>query len=224
MENLTLTAQKRSSSHTKGELKKLRKEDWIPAVIYGRGEDAVSILLDGKAFRQVLNTEAGANVVIDLKLTNGQESSPSSETVMIKEMQRDILVQERLLHVDLIRISLTEKRTINVPMDYVGDPAGVGEGGVLQVLKREVEVSCLPTSIPDNVQIDISELGIGENLTAKDINLPEGVELMEDPEETLVSVLTPALEEEAEEEAEEEEGAAEESPESDAEASAEEEA
>jgi len=196
MENVTLKAKKRLSKNTRGELNRFRQEDMIPAVIYGREKETLPILLDGKEFRQVLSTEAGSNVVIDLNLTNGQENGQASETVMIKEIQRDILVQERLLHVDLIRISLTEKRSVNVPVDYLGEPAGVNEGGVLQILKREVEVNCLPTAIPDQIEIEISELGIGENLIAKDLSLPEGVELQEDPEETLVSVLAPAQEEE----------------------------
>jgi len=207
--NVTLEAQKRSSRLTKGELNRFRQEDKIPAVIYGREKEPVPVFLDGKEFRQVLSTEAGANVVIDLNLTNGQSSSSASETVMIKDIQRDILVQDRLLHVDLIRISLTEKRSVNVPVDYVGEPVGVKEGGVVQVLIREVEVSCLPTAIPDQLEMDISELEIGENLTAKDLSLPEGVELEEDPDETLVSILTPVTEEEIEGE-EEEEGAEEE--------------
>ncbi len=210
MENVTLTARERSFNNTKGELNLLRREDNIPAVIYGRNKETKPILLNGKEFRQVLSTEAGSNVVIDLSVTNGQDQDGEEETVMIKEIQRDILVPERLLHVDLIRISLTEKLTVNVPIDLVGEPEGVKEGGVLQELKREVEVSCLPTAIPDQIEMDISQLKIGDNLTAQDLTLPEGVELLEDPEETLVSVLIPeeepAAEEEVEEELEAEEG------------------
>ncbi len=217
MERISLTAHKRSPDHTtKGELNRARSEDKIPAVIYGRQKDAVPILLEGREFRRVLGTEAGSNVVIELSISNGKSSKSSvTETVMIKELQRDILVPERLLHVDLIRISLTEKQTVNVPLSLQGDPAGVKEGGILQILKREIEVSCLPTAIPDHLEIDVSALAVGDSLSAKDLTLPEGVELLEDPEETLVSVLAPEREEEPEEEIEEEaaaEGEEEEAP------------
>jgi len=209
MESITLTAQKRFPDETtKGELKHLRQEDRIPAVIYGREKDSVPVLLEGKEFRKVLSTEAGANVIIELNLTNGKDTKGDSETVMIKEIQRDILLKERILHVDLVRISLKEKQEVNIPLNLIGEAPGVKEGGLLQVQKREVMVSCLPTAIPDHIELEVSELQIGDSLEAKDLVLPEGVELLEEMEETLVSVLAPEKEEEpAEEEAEEEEGA-----------------
>lgn len=114
---------------------------------------------------------------------------------MVKEMQRHILQQDRLLHVDFIRISMEEEIEVNVPLNFVGEAAGVGVGGILQVLAREVSVKCLPANIPEQIEVDISSLQIGDGISAGELQLPNGVSLLTAPEELLVQVLAPEAEE-----------------------------
>lgn len=208
MERIALEAKLRSGRNTKGELNRMRGENQVPAVVYGRGKEATSVILDGRLLRQALSSGAGSNAIVELGIKNGEKDKEVvTETVMFKDVQRDILVSERLLHVDFIRISLTEKILADVPLQITGESPGVKEGGVLQVLKRDVEVNCLPAAIPDLIEVDISSLEIGDSLMAKDLVLPEEIELQTDPEETLVQVLVPVQEEEVEEAEAEEEAA-----------------
>ncbi len=202
MDRIALETKLRPVGATKSELSNLRSSDRVPAVVYGRGKDTIHVLLEGRTLRQALSS--GSNAIIELEV-DGEEGS-ATETVMFKDIQRNILFSDRILHVDFIRISLTEKRLVDVPLQVEGDAPGVKEGGVLQILLREIEIYCLPTAIPDVLEIDISSLNIGESLTAKDIQLPEEVELKTDPEETVVLIASPAEVEEVEGEEEAAEG------------------
>lgn len=204
MDRIVLEAEKRPPL-TKGELNRLRQEGKVPAVIYGRGKDTQSLLVDGRLLRRVL-AMGGTNVLIDLQIGDGAE--PQQETVMIKEIQRHLWQQNRLLHVDFIRISMEDEIEVEVPLNFIGEAAGVEEGGILQILLREVSVKCLPGNIPEPIEVDISKLQIGEGISAGTLTLPEGVTLLTGPEETLVQVLVPEEEEEEEEPLEAEEEAA----------------
>ncbi len=208
MERIELEAKLRSGGNTKGELNRLRQKDLVPGIVYGRGKANIPVLLDGRLLRQALSSGAGSNAIVELNIKNGgAQKKPAQETVMFKEVQRSILFQDRLLHVDLIRISLKEKILANVPLNFVGesDSPGVKEGGIVQMILREVEVYCLPASIPDSLEVDISHLNIGDSLVVSDLVLPDGVELRTDPEETLLQLLAPTQEEEILEEEEAEE-------------------
>lgn len=204
MDRIVLEAEKRPPL-TKGELNRLRREGKVPAVIYGRGKDTQSLLVDGRLLRRVL-AMGGTNVLIDLQIGDGAE--PQQETVMIKEIQRHLWQQNRLLHVDFIRISMEDEIEVEVPLNFIGEAAGVEESGILQILLREVSVKCLPGNIPEPIEVDISKLQIGEGISAGTLTLPEGVTLLTGPEETLVQVLVPEEEEEEEEPLEAEEEAA----------------
>ncbi|NLZ28455.1 MAG: 50S ribosomal protein L25, partial [Firmicutes bacterium] len=143
---------------------------------------------------------------VELKIINGKKTGEKAvETVMFKELQRDILYSDRLLHIDFIRISLTEKILADVPLQVVGemDSPGVKEDGVVQLLRRDVQVFCLPAEIPDFLEVDVSSLEIGDGILARELALPENIELETDPEEILAQVLMPREEEEEEEEEEE---------------------
>ncbi len=194
MDRMLLEAEKRDSL-TRGELNQLRREGKIPAVIYGRGKDTQSLFVDGRLLRQVL-AAGGTNVLIDLKI--GGASGAQAETVMLKEIQRHLLQQDRLLHIDFIRISMEDEIEVDVPLNFTGDAAGIEEGGILQYLLREVSIKCLPGNIPELFEVDISSLNIGEGLSASALTLPEGITLLTDPDEALVQMLAPAAEEEEE--------------------------
>lgn len=192
---MVLEAQARPAM-TKGERNQLRSDNKVPAVIYGRGEDTLPLVVDGRILRQVLTT-GGSNVLVDLAV-KARGKKTRQETVMFKDIQRDILYQDRILHVDFIRISMTDKIEVAVHLNFVGEPAGAAEGGVLSMVTREVHVKCLPGDIPEQFDIDISALNIGDSITAEGLVLEGDIELITPSETTLVQVLAPMAEEELE--------------------------
>ncbi len=191
MERLELTAEIREVS-SKGQIKEMRKRDYVPAVVYGKKVDNTLLSVNRKELIQALNTSAGANVLIDLKIEGGKKRK---ETVMVKELQRDP-VKDIFLHVDFIGISLEDKLQVKVPISFNGEPLGVKEGGVPSVQLREVIVETLPTDIPEFLEVDISQLNIGDSLNVSDLQIPEGAQVVGDPDETIISVLAPTIEEE----------------------------
>ncbi|HAA34084.1 MAG TPA: 50S ribosomal protein L25 [Firmicutes bacterium] len=210
MERIKIEAFPREKA-TKGSNRQLRSKGMIPGVVYGRGAESRKITLEASAFRRAV--AAGSNVVLDLQLKGG--NGTSIETVMVKEVQRHPLQRDFFLHVDLLRISLDEKLEIRVPLSFTGDPKGVKEGGIFQAQMREINVRCLPADIPEYINVPVEELGIGDVLTVGDIKLPEGMEMLEDENENVASVLAPHAEviEEAEKAEEEETEEKEEKPE-----------
>jgi len=181
---------------TKGALNRARQEDRIPAVLYGRGKKNLSLMVEARSLRQLL-ASGGGNALIDLQIKNAGKK-PIRETVMIKEIQRHVIQKDKLLHVDFIRISMTDRIEVNVQLNYIGEPPGVKEGGVLQILNREVVVKCLPADIPESIAVDLSGLAIGDSVLADSIQLPEGIELITAPDEPLAQVLAPSVAEEPE--------------------------
>ncbi|HAZ09944.1 MAG TPA: 50S ribosomal protein L25 [Candidatus Omnitrophica bacterium] len=166
--------------------KKLRNAGMVPGVVYRKGEETLSLKIDSKSLSKVLRTEAGENVIIKLFVEGDKKKK--ERIVVIKEIQKDP-VKDVLVHLDLNEISLTETLKVKVPIISKGEAAGVKqEGGVLQHVMWEVEVECLPTNIPDKIEVDITNLKIGETLSIKDILLPEGVKILGDPESIVFSV------------------------------------
>ena len=192
MERLVLEAQARPSM-SKGQRKQLRGEGKVPAVIYGRGEDTLPLVVDGRSLRQVLVT-GGGNVLVDLAV-KARGKKTRQETVMFKDIQRDIIYQDRIVHVDFIRISMTDKIEVAVTLNFIGEPAGLDEGGVLSMVSREVTIKCLPGDIPEHFDVDISALNIGDSLAADALDIDEKFELITLPETVLVQVLAPMAEE-----------------------------
>lgn len=192
MERMELEAEIRSPL-SKGQRRELRHEDKILAVLYGRGQETQPLVVEGRSLRQVLNT-GGGNVLVDLKIKEKGKKA-KQETVMFKDIQRYILQKEKPMHVDFIRISMTDKVEVNIQLNFTGDPVGVHEGGVLQFLTREVAVKCLPGDIPERIDVDLSKLAIGESVTAGSLQFDREVELVTAPDETLAQVLSPTDEE-----------------------------
>jgi large subunit ribosomal protein L25 len=116
---------------------------------------------------QAVNTSAGYNILLDLDI-NGEKK----ETVMIKEIKKDVIRKELLTHIDFIRVSLKDKLEVNVPVVIVGEPEGAKEGGIPQIQLREITLLSLPTEIPESISVDVSALGIGDSLAVKDISSP----------------------------------------------------
>lgn len=201
MERMVLEAEPRGAA-SKGQLKQLRKVDRVPAVIYGKGKPTQPLTIEGKPLRQVLST-GGSNVLVDL-LIKQKGKKALQETVMFRDVQRHIIQKDHLLHVDFIRISMKDKIEVSVQVNYTGDPVGVREGGIIQILVREVSVKCLPGDIPDSVEVDLSGLAIGDSVSVGTLDFPESVDLLTPPDEPLAQILAPTIEEEPE--AEEEAG------------------
>lgn len=169
--------------------KKLREEGLVPSIVYKKGEDALSLKIDRKNFLKALHTEAGENVIIKLHIDGVKKKK--ERTVIIKELQREP-VKDNLLHVDFQEISLTETLKVKVPIAGKGESMGVKQdGGVLQHVLWEIEIECLPTDIPEKVEVDISNLKIGDSIHVEEIQVPEGVKILDDPEAVVFSVEHP---------------------------------
>lgn len=198
----------------KGAARKLRAAGRIPGVLYGRGKPSVAVGLDPISLEKALaRSESGMNTLFDLRLRgDGQQAD---RVVMVKDLQRDP-VTGFFLHADLYEVDLARTVEVEVPIHLLGEARGVEmDGGVLDQQLRELAVECLPRAIPDEIEVDVSGLEIGDSLHVADLKLPEGVTLREDPEVSVVSVVAPTKEEEA---PAEEEAAAAEAPEAEAEA------
>jgi large subunit ribosomal protein L25 len=192
MEKVIVKAQIRSGTG-KAVAKGLRRKGLIPANVYKAGEDAVSIQVSIDDLANALETKAGENVLIALKISGGQRTM-KDKTVLIKEIQREP-IGDRILHVDFNEISLTETLKVNVPLSSKGDPVGVkADGGILEHVMRELEVECLPTDIPEKIVVDVSDLKLGQSLQVKDIPAPEGVKILNDPELIVMIVKAPKVE------------------------------
>ena len=177
--------------------RRLRADGNIPAVVYGLGMEPLSVLVNARDFTNAMKTEAGSNIILNL------EVGKQKITALAREIQKHPYRNE-FLHVDLIQIDLTKTVTADVHVNYIGTPIGVKEdGGLIQTINPSISITALPTNIPSAVSLDISGLNVGENATTKDVVLPEGVELSnEDDESVLVTITLPraAIEEETEEE------------------------
>jgi large subunit ribosomal protein L25 len=205
MERVTVTAEKRAPG--KSAAKKVRAEGKIPAILYGKSVQPLSISVDGRKFENATKTTAGMNVMIDLSVEN-----MDSGLAFIRDYQADPFKRE-FKHVDFQAISLDETIELEVPIEIIGTSVGVKEGGVLVQQRRSLDIKAKPNDIPDKITVDISALTIGDTIHADDLNLPEGVEFPHSANFSVVAVVPPAKEEvpapaEGEEVAEGEEAAA----------------
>ncbi len=188
----------------KGVARKLRKAGKIPAVLYGPKNDPVCLSVNAHDFNKVLIKAAGEQVIFTLRL-DGDE-----RLALIKEMQRHP-VNDSVRHIDFYSISVEDKVEVEVSIKPVGKAKGVEiGGGVLEMIQRTITIRCLPLAIPKEIEVDISDLDVGDALHISDLTPPEGVEFTEPPETTLITVVgatVQAEEVEEEEELEEAEGA-----------------
>jgi large subunit ribosomal protein L25 len=185
-----------------GPARLMRREGKIPAVLYGPKTEPVLLTIDTKDFEQILKQASVGSVLLNLQIQNGKTSSRSA---MIKELQTHP-VTGKFLHVDFYEIDMQRKINAMIPVIVTGQATGVEVGGILQLVRRELEVFCLPSAIPEAIEVDITELDIGDSIHVQEIQLPSDVELPEDVDFTVVTVLAPKVEEEIVEEEELEEG------------------
>lgn len=190
MEKIILKADARKEVGKRA-AKDLRRQGLIPANVYKSGESAISIQVSGDDLRGALHTKAGENVIITLKISG---AAAKDKTVLIKEIQREP-IKDQILHVDFNEISLTEALKVSVPLSSRGEPVGVKvDGGILEHVMWELNVECLPTAIPEKIEVDVSGLKIGEAVYVKNIAPPEGVKILTDPELIAMIVKPPKVE------------------------------
>jgi large subunit ribosomal protein L25 len=204
MENYKLNSEIREESG-KGVVRKLRAKGQVPAILYGQKEQAISLSLTESEIKKILQAHP-ESAIIDLSIGG---KSPSHCNAIVREIQRHPS-SGRLLHLDLQRIKMDEKVRVQVPIHLKGEATGVKEmGGILEHGLRELNVNCLPTAIPNAIEIDVSELGIGDGVHVRDMSAKyPDFEFLDDEDTLLANVVPPKVEaapvvEEEEEAAEE---------------------
>ncbi len=171
----------------------LRREGRIPAVLYGPKTEPILLSVDSKEFEQIVKKSTIGSVLLNLLIQNGDTKS---RPAMVKELQTHPVTQ-RFLHVDFYEIDMQRKIRVMVPVVIKGKAKGVEEGGLLQITSREIEVLCLPTEIPEAFEVDVTHLDIGDAIHSGDIQATGNVEIIEEADVTVVSVLAPKVEVEA---------------------------
>lgn len=187
MQSLNLKAEPRDQKG-KGNLRAIREQGWVPAVLYGKEVGNKTIKVDLKELRQLL-VQGGRNHLFELVMGNGNEK----HNVMIKEMSMGSIKGD-VLHVDFQQVSLKSKIHTKVPIKLVGEAVGVDNGGTIQHGIREIDIECLPTDIPDGIEVDISGLDVGESLYVKDVVLMDDVSILADDESLVVTIVHPRVE------------------------------
>jgi large subunit ribosomal protein L25 len=183
------------------ESRRLRRQGLIPGVLYGQSEP-VAIAVGERELRSALTGAAGSHAVLDVEVDGG-----SAHSAILKDFQRD-KVRGTITHVDLQEVRLDQVIQTAIAITLVGDPVGVREGGILNQVTTEISIEALPLEIPQGGLVaDVSELGIGDNLRLAQIDVPEGVRLLDDPDEIVIASVQLAREEVVEEPEEGEEGA-----------------
>jgi large subunit ribosomal protein L25 len=200
MKDVSIDVQIRTKAG-KGVARKLRHAGQTPGVLYGPNAEAISLSIDTHEFYKLLNSAGGEPLLFTLNLKgNGDRSS---RTALIKDLQLHP-VYDRICHIDFYEVIMDEEVQVEVPITAVGKAKGVEvDMGVLEIIQRTVKISCLPLAIPRDIQINVSDLGLGEAIHISDITPPEGVRLMDDPEMTLITIVSSRAEEKEEEEEEE---------------------
>ncbi len=200
MEIMNLKASQREAVGN-GPSRVLRRDGKIPAILYGPKTESIKLAIDRLELEPIIKSGAVAQTLLKLKI----EGVDSVRKVMIKEMQKHP-VSRSVLHLDLYEVSMDQKIKVMVPVVTTGKSAGVEVGGMLQLIRRELEVFCLPDQIPENITIDITVLEIGDSFHVEDLPLEGAVEIPADTNFTILTILSPTAEEEEEVEGEEEEG------------------
>src|ERR1700733_6179106 len=187
--DITIAAESRTS-RGKNEARRLRAAGSAPAVVYGTGKDTVAVAVNPKEMVRILRSKTGHNTIFHLAIKDG-ENTP----VMIVDWQRDP-VKDTILHIDMKRIDLSVRLVVKVPVHTLGEPEGVKlQGGLHEVITREIEIECLPNEIPDELTIDVSKLVMGQAVRASDVPLPGSVRLVSPPEAVISHIVAMKAEE-----------------------------
>jgi large subunit ribosomal protein L25 len=172
----------------KGGARTLRRTGAIPAIFYGPETGPIPIQVAKSSLEKTLKKQTSENVLYQLTIKG--DDRETVKTVMLKELQKNPIDRE-ILHLDFYEVSLFKEIDVTVGLKIVGKAAGVEKGGILQEISRDLEIRCLPTNIPNHIEVDVSALDIGDSLHVEDIQLPEGIRILSDAHLTLVAVVPP---------------------------------
>jgi large subunit ribosomal protein L25 len=187
--DITVAAKPRST-RGKNESRRLRRSGLIPAIVYGAFQESIAVAVDPKQMLKIMHSKSGQNTIFDVQLQD------SSATAMIVDWQFDP-VKDTLLHVDLKRIDLSKRLRVNVPVSTVGEPKGVKiDGGLLEIVTRELEVECLPDDIPQSFVVDVTELMMHQSVRVGDIPMPVDVKLVSSADNVIAHIVAMRAEEE----------------------------
>lgn len=192
METTKVAAEKRQELG-KGAVKRLRKENLIPANLYGNNITNLNLSISEKELRKIA---FGSGQIVKVVVAGEGEHN-----VLVRDFQKHPITQE-VIHLDLLEVSMTEKLTTVTALAITGEAEGLSKGGILQLGVREVEIECLPMDIPEGMTVDVSDLDIGGMIKVEDLTAPSGVTILTDPEQIVVSIVAPQYEEEEEKEEE----------------------
>jgi large subunit ribosomal protein L25 len=187
MHQLTLAAQQRDQKG-KGAARKFRKNNQLPAIFYGPNTDPMMLAINYHEFERITKLSGFENTILDLKITSrhGEETRKA----MVKDLMMDP-VKNNYLHADFYEISMDKEITVDIPIRLVNTPIGVTDGGFLQIMRRELTVSCLPDRLIDSLEIDVAGLEMGDSVHIRDIALPEGIASAEEGDLTVAVVSPP---------------------------------
>lgn len=183
MEKVALKVEPRERSG-KGVARTLRRQGSIPAIIYGQG-DPTPVSINRKELARIISSGASGSTLLNVSVTGRGE-----KTAIVKDFQLDPITGE-LLHADLIEVAMGKAVHVTVHMALVGSPAGVKEGGILEHLTREINIECMPSDIPAHIDVDISQLGVGQTIHVADIKLPAGVKALTEADTVVVTIAAP---------------------------------
>ncbi|MCP4717966.1 MAG: 50S ribosomal protein L25/general stress protein Ctc [Desulfobacteraceae bacterium] len=184
MELIELNAKTRDSKG-KGAARKLRANNAIPAIVYGAKKDPIMLSLDTVEFIKIIRENGSTGLFFNLKIEGGIEKA-----VMLKDMQMDAFGLE-YLHIDLHEVDMDQSVTVTVPVETTGESKGVKEGGMLQIIRRELDVICKPADMPESILIDISDLNIGDSVHVAEIKLGDAVEIPHEVDFTVITIVPP---------------------------------
>lgn len=198
MELLELNAKTRETTG-KGPARQLRKNNAFPAIVYGAKTESAQLSIDTAIFTKIIRDHGTTGLFFNLKVDGG---SGVERIVMLKDLQMDTFGLN-YLHADLQEIDMDTMVTVTVPVEAIGVSKGVKEGGLLQLIRRELDVLCKPADTPDSVQIDITDLDIGDAVHVEDIDLGEAVKIPHEVNFTVITIVAPSVDETTDEEDEE---------------------
>jgi large subunit ribosomal protein L25 len=179
-------------SFGKNEARRTRRGGRVPGVLYGEGKDATPISVEPRALLRILHSESGANTLISLKLSGAGDTR-----VLVKDFQLDP-VTHQVLHADFYRVAMDKALEVTVPVTIKGEPKGVKQqGGILEFIRREIVVSCLPADIPEHIELDVSELMLHQGIRLRDVATSPKWKPVTEGEAMLVHVIMPKAEESA---------------------------
>ena len=184
MAEMTVNAEARSSAGSAA-ARRLRRSGMVPAIVYGGSRENAVVSVDPKVIIRVLRSEAGRNTILSLKVAGG-----SADNVILKDWQVDP-VRDTILHADFQRIAMDQELRVTVPIAVRGEAIGVKtDGGLLDVVLREIEVECLPADIPERIECDVTELKMNESIRVRDLPALERVRILAEPDRVIVHVVS----------------------------------